>query len=147
MCACARDREWLYHRGPGIIKSVGHRERVPSSPIRSQGTQITISTEVCSKDFSLRPLIIPVAVAHLGHLALLDRDTVHPLSLPDAVNGGDAGDGEEGSAGQGQEVGAVREAGEGPLPQGEDGQGGSASGKSARKGCQKDRLENFNLSI
>ena len=61
MCACARDREWLYHRGPGIIKSVGHRERVPSSPIRSQGTQITISTEVCSKDLSLRPLIIPVA--------------------------------------------------------------------------------------
>ena len=118
MCACARDREWLYHRGPGIIKSVGHRERVPSSPIRSQGTQITIFTEV-----GLRPLFMPIA-----HLALLDRDTVHPLSLPDAVNGGDAGDGEEGSAGQGQEVGAVREAGEGPLPQGEGRQGGRPSG-------------------
>ena len=48
---------------------------------------------------------------------------------PDAINGGDPGDGEEGAAGQGEEVGAVREAGEGPLPQGEGRQGGRAPGK------------------
>ena len=68
----------------------------------------------------------------------------HPLKyFPDAVDGGDPGDGEEGAAGQGEEAGAVREAGEGPVPEGEGSQGGCAPGKYSRftrlvakEGCQ-----------